>query len=143
MKIDTPERYGTFTRFVHWATALGYVFMFGSALAWNIDDGLAFLATPHKAVGILLFWLTLARLVTAVKNFRRRPQHALAVRIGHLALYMLMFAVPASGMARMAQVPFGGIHGLLAFLLLVLAAGHIAMALVHQCKGEKLMQRML
>ena len=33
-------------------------------------------------------------------------------------------------------------HGKLGWLLMAFAIGHVAMALVHQLKGEKLLQRM-
>ena len=51
MKPDTPQRYGTTTRFLHWTMAACYLFMFATAIAWNMDESLKFLINPHKAVG--------------------------------------------------------------------------------------------
>ena len=68
---------------------------------------------------------------------------SLKVKLGHLALYALMFAVPASGMARQFQAPLGVAHGALAFALLLLIVGHVGMTVAHQRKGEKILQRMM
>ncbi|PSJ81494.1 cytochrome b [Neisseria iguanae] len=142
MKTDTPQRYSTFTRRFHWLMAACYLIMFGTALAWNVNENLTYLINVHRAVGILLLLMTLFRFVLAVKNFRHRPHNNTATRIGHLALYAAMFAVPASGMAQQAEAAFGNAHGLLAFGLLLLVAGHVMMTVIHQCKGEKIWQRM-
>ena len=65
------------------------------------------------------------------------------MKLGHLALYVLMFAVPASGMARQFQAPLGVAHGALAFALLLLIVGHVGMTVVHQRQGEQILQRMM
>ena len=143
MKPDTPQRYAPFTRFLHWSMAACYAFMFASALAWHLNGSLKFLIAPHKAVGVLLLLPAAVRFVWALRNLRRRPAGSLKVKLGHLALYALMFAVPASGMARQFQAPLGVAHGALAFALLLLIVGHVGMALVHQRKGEQILQRMM
>ena len=112
-------------------------------LAWHLNGSLKFLIAPHKAAGVLLLLLAAVRFVWALRNLRRRPAGSLKVKLGHLALYALMFAVPASGMARQFQAPLGVAHGALALALLLLIVGHVGMALVHQRKGGKILQRMM
>ena len=112
-------------------------------LAWHLNGSLKFLIAPHKAAGVLLLLLAAMRFVWALRNLRRRPAGSLKVKLGHLALYALMFAVPASGMARQFQAPLGVAHGALALALLLLIVGHVGMALVHQRKGGKILQRMM
>ena len=112
-------------------------------LAWHLNGSLKFLIAPHKAVGVLLLLLAALRFVWALRNLHRRPAGSLKVKLGHLALYALMFAVPASGMARQFHGAFGNAHGALAFVFFLLIAGHIAMTVLHQRRGEAILQRML
>lgn len=143
MQTDTTTRYGTISRYLHWAMAACYFVMFATALAWNVNENLRYLIKVHKAVGILLLFFALLRFLWALSHFRRRPAAGALVKVGHLALYALMFAVPASGMARQAQAAFGNAHGALAFLFFILIAGHIAIAFIHQFRGEKMLQRIV
>ena len=143
MQTDTATRYGTVSRTLHWAMAACYLLMFATALAWNLNDALKPLIKLHKAAGLLLLLLALVRFVWALVHFQRRPAGGAAVKAGHLALYALMFAVPASGMARQFQAPLGVAHGALAFALLLLIVGHVGMTVAHQRKGEKILQRMM
>ena len=136
MQTDTATRYGTVSRTLHWAMAACYLLMFATALAWNLNDALKPLIKLHKAAGLLL-------LLLALVHFQRRPAGGVAVKAGHLALYALMFAVPASGMARQFHGAFGNAHGALAFVFFLLIAGHIAMTVLHQRRGEAILQRML
>ena len=142
MKPDTPQRYASFTRFLHWGMVACYAFMFASALGWHLNGSLRFLIAPHKAAGVLLL-LAAVRFVWALRNLRRRPAGSLKVKLVHLALYALMFAVPTSGMARQFQAPLGVAHGVLAFALLLLIVGHVGMTVVHQRQGEQILQRMM
>ena len=141
MQTDTATRYGTVSRTLHWAMAACYLLMFATALAWNLNDALKPLIKLHKAAGLLLLLLALARFVWALVHYQRRPASGVAVKAGHLALYALMFAVPASGMARQMLASFGNVHGPLAFAFFVLIAGHVAMSVIHQAKGEAILQR--
>ncbi len=153
MKPDTPQRYGTLTRTLHWGMAACYLFMFGTALAWNIrPDWMMSLINPHKTVGFLLMFLAVCRVLWALLQHRRRPANNLVARLGHGALYALMLAVPAIGIARQigrgqgnqSLIELGNqFHGELAFVLLALVAGHIAMVVVHAVKGESVLHRML
>jgi len=114
----------------------------------------------HASVGLLLFVAIFLRGAWGLLNARRRPSAGvglvgLGVRLGHLALYALMLVVPtlavlrALGSGRGLQlfglqivggggeridqlmVPANMLHGFLGWLLLVVALGHIAMALIH------------
>ncbi|PZR08328.1 MAG: cytochrome B [Azospirillum brasilense] len=121
----------------------------------------AFLVGTHGSVGALLFLLILLRGAWGLYSLRRRPPHepgllGLAARLGHLALYGLMLVVPTLALLRQygsgrAFAPFGiplwpasgervealvapanAAHGLLAWTLLALIAGHVAMVLLHR-----------
>lgn len=164
MKPDTFERYGSVSRFFHWSMALLFVFMYYSAVLFSQEN---FDLMPyHKATGLLLMLLILLRVVWMLANLKKRPHGSLVVKLGHLALYLLMLAVPAVGLIRQygaARHPLeigsftlpqaaekiewmanlgNAAHGKLGWLLMAFAIGHVAMALVHQLKGEKLLQRM-
>ncbi|WP_066802690.1 cytochrome b [Moraxella oblonga] len=144
--------YGKVSRYLHWAMAVCYLAMFGTAVAWNIDEGLKFLMNPHKALGILLLALTVVRIVWAISQRKKSPPNSPFAKLGHLALYGLMFIVPAIGMARQAGyaqnnqalIELGNQwHGTLAWVFLILIVGHIAMVAVHHIKGDKILSRML
>ena len=143
MRADTTSRYGTVSRALHWAMAACYLLMFATALAWNLNEALKSLITLHKAAGLLLLLLALVRFFWALTHFRQRPAGGVLVKGGHLALYALMLAVPASGMARQFHGAFGNAHGVLAFVFFLLIAGHIMMTVIHQRRGEAVLQRML
>lgn len=126
----------------------------------------------HRDLGTLLLLLLLLRAVWALWQWPQRPPHEpgwlgrLAL-LGHLALYGLMGLVPALALLRQygsgrAYAPFGlplmetsapvpwmvawgnALHGWLAWLLLALIAGHVAMALLHRWLWrDALVQRML
>jgi cytochrome b561 len=121
----------------------------------------AFMVGSHTAIGTLLLVLLLLRGAWGLVNTRRRPPHQpglagkLAV-LGHLALYGFMLVVPGLGLLRAYGsgrpfAPFGiplfpgfqgpvgwmtapgnAVHGLLAWTLLALVAGHVAMVIVHR-----------
>ena len=129
MQTDTATRYGTVSRTLHWAMAACYLLMFATALAWNLNDALKPLIKLHKAAGLLLLLLALVRFVWALVHFQRRPAGGVAVKAGHLA--------------RQFHGAFGNAHGALAFVFFLLIAGHIAMTVLHQRRGEAILQRMI
>ena len=122
MKPDTPQRYGITTRFLHWTMAACYLFMFATAIAWNMDESLKFLTNPHKAVGFLLLILSAWRVMWAIRQSRNRPVGSMAAKFGHWAMYLLMLAVPVTGVMRQITQE-GQIHGALAFFVAVLVSG--------------------
>ena len=120
----------------------------------------AFMVGTHKPLGTLLMLLIAARALWAFSQWRRRPVHpptwiGKAATAGHAALYALMLYVPAVALLReyggtRAFSPFGlplfseraqeiswmlapadASHGLLAWVLLLLIAGHVAMVAIH------------
>jgi cytochrome b561 len=122
----------------------------------------AFMVGSHASVGTLLLLLVLLRGAWGLANARRRPRHApgLVGRLataGHLLLYAMMLVVPSLALLRAAGsgrgfAPFGiplfsafeggpvgwmvapanAAHGLLAWTLLALVAGHVLMVVVHR-----------
>lgn len=133
----------------------------------------SFMVGTHGPVGFLLMVLIVLRLVWAFSQRSSRPTHApgiggLLARGGHYMLYILMLAVPALALLRQygsgrgfspwgltimektgqrvewMMEPGNLAHGVLGWLLLALAVGHVAMALVHQYWiRDGLLQRML
>lgn len=154
MTPDTPNHYGTISRFLHWGMAGAIALMFLLALAWRVSGHAAVLIPVHKALGTLLFMLVFARILWAIAAEQRPPAASLAARLGHLALYLFMLAVPTialirdaaagrDGSAENAATRFGDLwHGRAAWLLLLLITGHVLMTAVHQRRGEKILQRM-
>lgn len=120
-----------------------------------------FFVGTHASIGLLLMVLAVARAIWGLLNLRNRPAHeagliGTAASLGHLALYALILCVPvlaslrAYGSQRGAgffgipiipgapekvewMVSLGNAaHGLLAWTLLALVGGHIAMVIVHR-----------
>jgi cytochrome b561 len=120
----------------------------------------AFMVGSHKPIGTLLMLLIAARALWAFTQWRRRPAHPAnwvgkAATAGHAALYALMLYVPAVALLRQygagkGFAPFGiplfpahgqeiawmaapadASHGLLAWVLLALVVGHVAMVALH------------
>ena len=121
----------------------------------------SFFVGTHASVGALLLVLVMLRAIWALVQRPHRPPHQsgligrLAV-LGHLGLYTLMLVVPALALLRsfgngkgvrlfgvQLQQPTGVetswmvapgnlLHGNLAWVLLALIAGHVAMVAVHR-----------
>lgn len=167
MKQDDFYAYGTISRLLHWSMALCFFFMMATVIAFQIDEEYYSLMIYHKVAGVLLLALGAFRLLWAMGNRKNRPHSALPVKLGHALLYILMLAVPLLGALRQygsakGALEFMGVtlipaasskvdsfvslgnqfHGELGIALFVVMIGHIAMAVFHQIKGEKIMQRM-
>ncbi|MCH8685179.1 cytochrome b [Pedomonas mirosovicensis] len=107
---DTPTRYGTLTRLIHWTMAALIVLQF-LKLGDYINDGEHWVGQTivplHGSLGLLLFVLIVVRLAWAVKQRGRRPLYAGLQRIlakaGHGLLYACMVLMPLSGMSRGAR----------------------------------------
>lgn len=164
---DTPRYYGTISRLLHWLMAIGFFFIMYTVIAWTINEDNFSLMAYHKSIGFCLLILGIMRLIWALIQRTHRPDGNIAVRIGHGLLYLLMLAVPAVGVVRQ----YGGarsnlevfgitvmqtastkiewttqlgnlLHGKLGFILFALIVGHILMAIWHQIRGEKIINRM-
>ena len=123
----------------------------------------------HKSIGFITLLVIIVRIVWALLNASKRPAaDSFAAKAGHLALYVLMLAVPVIGMIRQygsgrgplkvfgVQVMQGSpekiewmanlgnmAHGKLGWLLFALVAGHIAMVVVHRIQGHDVLYRMI
>ena len=134
MQTHHTPHYNRTSRILHWL-------MFALMLVMLATVVLG-LMTVHKICGGLLLVLAIIRMGVAIKSRHQRPTNTAFVKIGHTLLYVLMVAVPASGLALVVLQPPISPHKGLAILLFLLIVGHIAMAIIHQIKGEKLLQRM-
>jgi cytochrome b561 len=115
----------------------------------------------HASIGVLLFALIAIRALWAFRQRRRRPAYQRnmignAARAGHILLYALMIVVPGLAVLRMIgsgkgitlfgiqlspptgseiawmTAPANALHGLLAWTLLALIVGHVAMVVLHR-----------
>lgn len=162
---DSPERYGTVSRFLHWSMSLLIFWQFATAGAHLLLEDTAiegFLWPTHKPLGALLLVLVLIRGVWSLYNAGHRPPSLnLPAKLGHLALYTLIIVVPVLALLRQygsgrAFEPFGIplmsgfeggkiewmmtpgnlLHGWLGWLLLLFVVGHIVMAVFHRRRPE-------
>jgi cytochrome b561 len=103
---DTPESWGSLTRFLHWGMAvliLAELALGWTAKLWRLSPTKLDLFVWHKSIGILLLGLALLRLLWRLANptpvlpagMPRWEQRA--ARTSHATLYFLMFAMPLSG----------------------------------------------
>lgn len=158
---DTHSRYGLVSRALHWAMALLFLWQFSGAAARVFLEDTAlesFLWGTHRTVGVMLMALILLRIVWALINASRRPPSvSVMAKLGHLALYGLMVAVPTIALIRQYgsgraldvfgvnlmpgfegeridwMVDLGGLlHGELGWAMLALIVGHIVMAVMHR-----------
>jgi len=121
----------------------------------------AFWVGSHASIGTLLLVLLLVRACWAFVQMRQRPPYhegliGRLAALGHFGLYGLMFIIPVMALLHMfgsgrgvrlfgvqlqppggekvewMMAPANLLHGNLAWLLLALVAGHIAMVCVHR-----------
>jgi cytochrome b561 len=124
--MDTPGRYGTLSRSLHWIMAALILWQFLTVVSRLIAEDTpveAFLFSTHVSVGFTIFVLAIARGAWGLANYGNRPRHdglrfGRAADAGHLALYVLMIATPALAMLR----SYGGGRGLRAFGVPILPA---------------------
>lgn len=170
MSSDTQQRYGTLSRCLHWGMAFFITWQFLKFFD-RINDGEHWvgqnLVSWHLSIGTLLLVLVVLRLIWAGVNRGHRPaSYSFLARLGHFLLYACMVLMPVTGVwimigngygltafgielaARGDAIPWmatlGGIHSALAWLFLILSAGHIVMALYHHfIKRDGLLNRVL
>ena len=106
---DTPQRYGTITRTIHWTMAALFVWQYAgmiSKVTLGKDHGLTkALSANHAQIGTILFILIALRIIWAVMNRDSRPAQdpglpGMLARLGHFALYALMLLVPSVALIR-------------------------------------------
>lgn len=158
---DTPERYGSLSRWFHWGIAVLVLWQF-LKLGDRINDGEHWvgltLVSWHLSIGFLILTLGILRVLWAIKQYPHRPQLtgplASLARIGHILLYIVMLLLPVLGILYMTgrgyglkvfgqqliarsdteigwMVSVGSLHSPLALLFVLLVIGHIAAALYH------------
>ena len=162
---DNQDRYGKVSRFLHWGMALLIIWQFLGASAHFFFDETpveAFFWPTHKPVGFLILLLMVVRVIWALLNISKRPQSInWLAKLGHIALYLLLIAVPTVALIRQygsgrAFEVFGvpifegfdsgkiswmtdlgsNFHSLLGWVLLALIVGHIVMAIWHRKNGQ-------
>ncbi|WFU13242.1 cytochrome b (plasmid) [Rhizobium sp. CB3090] len=146
------SKYSPLQRVLHWTIALLVFFnlLFPDDMnAWHRivrrgespspDDVSA--ANVHAYVGIIILVLALVRL--GIRYTQGVPEETagepalfrIAARLAHVALYVLLFAMPLSGIAAyyFGIEAIGSVHaGILKVLLWALIIAHVAGALAHQ-----------
>lgn len=176
MTPDTPERYGTVSRLLHWGMAL-LVFWQVLKVFDRINDGEHWVGRTlvpwHVSIGSLILVLVLLRIAWALSHRRQRPPPppppllGRVARAGHVLLYAGLVLMPLTGISLLVGngyglkafglqlIPAGGeipwlaslgstLHVPLAWLLIVLVAGHLGAALWHRfVRRDGVLQRML
>lgn len=158
---DNRDTYGSVSRWLHWGMAVLLAWQFlsaGSHLLLEDTAVEAFFWPTHKPLGFALFVLIMLRAIWALVHLRERPPsvNRLAT-FGHVALYLLVIAIPSLALLRQygsgrafepfgiplmpgfegdridwMMVPANLLHSWLGWLLLVLIVGHIAVAVWHR-----------
>lgn len=143
------EKYSLWQRIIHWLTLLLLLVSFFSHEAMQATfealehGGTASPTTGtavHVWIGVTILVLTLARIVLRIRFGAPAPVAGqsrgvtVAAAIVHGLIYVLLLALPLSGMAAW----FGGVedaaefHEPLFLTLLILVIGHVGAALYHQ-----------
>jgi cytochrome b561 len=164
---DTMHRYSGIAVLAHWLTTVGIGAML--ALGWTMtaledEAGSAVWFGWHRSLGVLLVLLVLARLLWRWRNSPAAPRRAsprierLAATLMHRLLYLMLFAMPITGLAgawtsedglgvfgHMAPQPLGvhkllsetlfNLHAASAWVLVILVGLHAAAALRHRLAG--------
>lgn len=144
--MPAPASYSRLQVHLHWITLalVGVQFAFSEAIAaaWRAHHGdtepaLGPLVALHVLAGlallVIVFWRIALRLTRGVPVAQGPALLVRLAHLGHLAIYAVLIAMAASGMAAW----FGGVapaataHGVLRVLLLALVLGHVAAALWH------------
>ncbi|MDW5376526.1 cytochrome b/b6 domain-containing protein [Halomonas sp. HP20-15] len=157
---DTPDRYGSISRWLHWGIGVLLLWQLGGMATRALVGPEAWVQlwiSTHRPLGTLLMGLIALRASWALFNLPRRPPHrGLLARLAacsHLLLYLLMLAMPALGlyMTWLSGQPFAPLgiplfkggsshvdqmllarqwHAWLGWTLLALIIGHAGMALL-------------
>lgn len=170
---DSPERYGTISKTLHWGVGLLIIWQL-LKLGDRINDGEHWVGQTlvpwHVSIGTLLLVLVALRIVWALGQLGHRPRHdpatAFLVKAGHFLLYATMFLMPVTGVLTMvgkgyglkafgmqlvdrsAEIPWaaaiGSLHSPVSWLLLALVIGHVGIALIHHfVRRDDTLKRML
>lgn len=169
---DSKQRYGTVSRCFHWAMVILLVWQ-GLKFFDRLNDGEHWVGQTlvpwHVSIGTLILVVIVLRLLWAGKQRGNRPEQdpatAFLVKLGHGLMYAAMLFMPIAGIlylvgngygltafgvqliAKGAEIPWmisvGSLHSPVAWILLVLVIGHVAIALFHGLvKKDGVLQRM-
>jgi cytochrome b561 len=140
-------RYSPLQIALHWGIfllfALNYIVSedMGRALRTRLEGGEPdqFAALIHPPVGLAILALALVRIVVRLRQGAPalppgKPLLNRAAKLGHAALYLLLLAVPLSGMAAWGAGirDAGDVHEVLVNLTVLVVVGHAVAALYHQ-----------
>lgn len=169
--LDSDNRYGLVSRAIHWLMAALLIFMLLSEV-WmeafeEIGGGSGM--PLHQGIGLALGALLVLRLFWRLVNWGQiRPPERwrMAAKLGHIALYGLMLALPLTGLfstlgSGHGLHPFGltliergpeiewmeeigeDAHEVMANLLWFVLAGHVLAALLHHhVVGDNTLRKM-
>lgn len=161
---NTPVRYNGISRALHALMAILILSQFVTVLTHRFFEKSyldQMLWGAHKEFGLVLMALIVVRIIWTLCTLSSRPASiSRMASLGHLALYVLMFAVPLIGLLRQygsgrAFEPFGialmpgfdtgsiewmtapgFMHSWLGWALLALIIGHVAMVYVHRMRSN-------
>ena len=158
---DTPERYGSLSRWFHWGMTILIVWQF-MKISELINEGEHWIGRNlvpwHISIGFLILILGIMRVYWAIKQSAHRPKVsgplAPLARIGHFLLYLVMLLLPVLGIFYMVgkgyglkvfgmqliarsetgiawMASVGSLHAPVAVLFLLLVIGHIGATFYH------------
>ena len=118
---NTDQGWGWLARLLHWVIGGIMIFMLGLGYYMtDIDD--IFVQFPlfqtHKSWGFTVFVLALVRVAWRLANTApplpdgMKPWERLAAHGGHIALYVLMFALPLSGWLMSSASELQDLYGI-------------------------------
>lgn len=165
-----PLTYNWLARQLHWfmAALILFIFLLGLTMtALPLSETRLEMVTWHKWVGITILALAALRLIwrfatahPSLSNPAIPPRMEQAAKLGHIALYLLLFIVPLLGWAyssaagfevnlfQMIRLPelvakdkalaetLALLHEIAAWSLMALVAGHILAALIHHIRYD-------
>lgn len=142
------DRYAPSQALIHWLVVILFTANYfisegmGRALRTKLEGGVPeqFAAGVHPPIGIAILVLMVIRVILRFAKGapdlpdETTPLMAKAAKLGHVALYAILFAVPLSGIAAwgVGIRDAGEVHEVLVNLAVILAIGHAGMALFHQ-----------
>ena len=172
---NTLNNYGRISIGLHWLVAIAVIGLFGLGL-WMVeltyyDPWYQRAPNLHKSMGVLLFFVMLARLAWHLGNARPRlsgaPWEQGAARLVHGLLYLLLYAlmvsgylistadgraidvfglfrIPATLTGKQQEDIAGVVHEFLAYGVIALATLHALAALKHHfIDRDNTLKRML
>lgn len=174
MSGDSKERYGSISRLFHWGMSFLIIWQLLKLFdrIQDGEHWVGETLVPwHVSIGSVLLLLVLLRIIWAARQRHNRPVQdpatAALVKAGHFLLYTCMVAMPVTGAMYLVgngygwrpfgielvarggdkiewMISVGSLHSPIAWLLTILIAGHIGIALLHHfVKKDGVLRRML